>query len=421
MAPVYAWPLMALGYATLVYFLHNTQSWKETKTYSFLFFFGYFLTSFYWICNSLFVDFQTWWWALPFAFAGLPLLLALIPTFFLTFANFVQHYKFAAILMALVIADIVRGFIFTGFPWNYAAHTWVHHDLLMATLPVIGFYTLNALTLIIFGMLFFIPRAIAVIIIAVISVSGFWHLPHNKNPIDKNITLIQANIPQDEKWNPQYIERNFNRYIDMSTDALGIAGEPQTIIWPETAISRNLLSYAEYQNRLSEFLASLPEGSHLITGYLDVKGDDFFNSLIVLNRNGEILQTYDKHHLVPFGEYMPLGLDTITGFKGFQSGEPPKPITIADQSILPLICYEIIFPHYARQKNKSDLILNITNDAWFGHTAGPYQHFDHARFRAAETRTPVIRLSGNGMSGFIDEYGRVLQKTKLNTQDTLQF
>lgn len=319
-------------------------------------------------------------------------------------------------ILAIIAADFARSIVFTGFPWNFPAHTWANNETLMKLLPLIGLYGLNTLTIIIFSLFFVIPRSFASILLAILLISGFWSSPQPSENSLKNTTLIQANIPQHEKWAPEFIERNLNRYIEMSQSALRDKANPQIIIWPETATSRHLLSYPKFQNKFSDFLDTLPDNSHLITGYLDIKGDDLFNSLIIMNKDGEIVSSYNKHHLVPFGEYMPFGLDTITGFKGFSAGSQPAPLNIGDISFLPLICYEVIFPKYAEEGIGHDFILNITNDAWFGHTAGPYQHFDHARFRAAETRTPLIRLSGNGISGLINKNGHVVQNTELNEE-----
>ncbi|PCI00895.1 MAG: apolipoprotein N-acyltransferase [Alphaproteobacteria bacterium] len=269
-------------------------------------------------------------------------------------------------------------------------------------------------------MLFFIPRSAAGIVIITLIASGFWQ---NSNTTDNayadNITLIQANIKQHEKWDPKHIKGNFDRYISMSKSAIKGKTSPQTIIWPETAISQNLLSNPRVNEKLEQFLSALPPESHLITGFLNQHNGAYYNSLIVMNTSGEIVASYDKHHLVPFGEYMPFGLDTLTGFTGFSHGTPPKQMTFGEQKFLPLMCYEVIFPPYSAQSKDSDFILNLTNDAWFGKTAGPYQHFDHARFRAAENKKPIIRLSGNGISAFIDSHGRVLSATKLNTQSFL--
>jgi apolipoprotein N-acyltransferase len=430
MAPVYAWPLMAIGYSILTYVIYQSHSWKQAFTYGFVFFFGYFLSSLYWISSSLFVEIETWWWALPLSFAGLPFLLSLIPAVCLTPTAMNKKFKLPLIIIMLCVADFFRGHILTGFPWNMPAHGWVQTELMMSILPHIGFYGLNSLTIILFCLpaLILTLKAKTKIFVGVTYASLLcllffpFEIKTNTQSLGSldNIIMVQANIPQTEKWNADYIDRNLDRYITMSEDAI-ISRESHIIIWPETAISQNLLSYPDLQNQFYQFLNTLPKGSLLITGYLYQNADGFYNAMAILDTNGEIIDIYNKHHLVPFGEYMPFNLGTLTGVSGFQTGEKPRIINLPsfNFNILPQICYEIIFSRYARAVNNNALILNITNDAWFGETAGPYQHFDHAIFRARETGRPVLRLSGNGISGLISGEGLIYSATLLNEQKTV--
>lgn len=429
MAPVYFWPLMVAGYSTLLYVLvRRSESPKQSCLYTFIFFLGYFLTGFYWISGSLFIDFETWWWALPFSFVGIPLLLSLFPAITVGIASLTPRFKILAFMAALIIADILRAFVLTGFPWNMPIHGFVQLDLVMALLPILGFYGLNTLVI----LLLCIPAVILLkysknfykiillgcLLIFCFTISFAETLKPSLNHVPSNIIMVQANIPQDEKWDRDFIERNLNRYIAMSEAEIKEQNTPITIIWPETAISQAMLSYPHLQKTFYDFLARLPNGSHLITGYLYVTRDGHFNALAVLNTDGDVLDVYNKHHLVPFGEYMPLGLDTLTGVSNFQSGEPPRDVDVdgGPFQFLPMICYEVIFSRYAKTARENGIIINITNDAWFGDTAGPYQHFDHAIFRARENNTIVLRLSGNGLSGIITPDGSVPLRTQLNEQ-----
>jgi len=423
MAPVYAWPLMFVGYIVLMFFLVKSGGNKKPALCAFLFFFGYYLTSFYWVSSSLFIDLNQWWWALPLSFIGLPLLLSLFPVFFTYLASFSPKYKWACYTTALIAADWARGTLFTGFPWNFPAHTWVHTDTVMALLPYIGLYGLNAVTI----TLFFLPALlskwvkITFFVAAVVSITL---IPINKVnvefPLGNNITLVQANISQGEKWDPQYMWRNFDRYLSMS-QSLNKRTDAQIIIWPETALSEQFLSYPEPKAEFLKFLKELPINSILISGYLNHENGHPINSLVAFNTRGDIIARYNKHHLVPFGEYMPFGLETVTGFSNFKNGIKPEPITISHIGLtfLPLICYEIIFPQYSQAAKNADFILNITNDAWFGKTAGPYQHFDHAIIRAIENKKAVIRISGNGISAIINPHGDVMSSSLLNKQSTI--
>ena len=425
MAPVYLWPFTIIGYAILTNQLLKTQGVKQAAVQTFIFFLGFHVCGLYWVSQSLFVDFSTWWWALPFAFVGLPVACALFPTVFVSIASKSPLFKIYAIGVALGLADMARGVLFTGFPWNFPIHGFVNNGIMMSILPYIGFYVLNALIIFIAVLCALTTRSIMSSIPFIIIVIGVWCYPFNISPNDtvlppKNTILIQANIAQKDKWNSDLMMGNFARHIEMSNAAI-LNNEPQTIIWPETAISQNLISYPQANEMLAQFLNALPKDSVLITGFLNSHNGDYFNSLVVFNTDGEIIARYDKHHLVPFGEYMPLGLDTITGFNGFTSGEEPSVLSIDNIRFLPLICYEIIFPKYAAQSDDSDFILNLTNDSWFGDTAGPYQHLDQARLRAIETQKSVLRLSGNGISGWIDTSGRTNKTSMLNKAFVLTY
>ena len=412
MAPVYAWPFMMLGYSTLLHYLTKAHTSRQAALYAFIFFLGYFLTGLYWVSSSLLVDFDRWWWALPFSFVGLPILLSLFPLAVIFIASYIKKYRAFCFIIALIIIDFTRGYLFTGFPWNMPAHTWAHTPIMLAILPIIGFYGLNILTIILFtipGLLFARSKFASFIFVAIFAAIIFIPLSpaSPEKPFPDNVIMIQANIPQDEKWHPSYIERNLDRYLSMSIDTIeeGHTDAPFLIIWPETAISERIYNHRPFRHRINTFLESLPKDSHVITGYLHHHENGYYNGLAVLNAQTGLNILYNKHHLVPFGEYMPFGLETVTGFTGLQSGTVPRSIEIGKQSFLPLICYEIIFPRYAAHAQNNDIILNLTNDAWFGNTAGPYQHYDHAIFRAVEQNINVIRLSGSGVSGLISNHG----------------
>lgn len=339
--------------------------------------------------------------------------------------GWVEKFKPALLIIGLIIADIARGHIFTGFPWNLPAHTWTHTDIMMATLPYIGFWGLNSLTIIIFCMPAFFPKAtIKLGFFCLIIALSFTPIQINRinktNALPNNIHMIQANIPQNQKWNPNLVWRNFSRYTQLSQNVVH-NDESQIIIWPETAISEFFINQPDSLTEFKSFLSSLPKRSILITGYLHYIDGEPYNSLAIFNRNAEIIKIYSKHHLVPFGEYMPFGFDTITGFRNFSAGPPPQPMRLNEFNLTlhPVICYEIIFSRYLSNITDNAVILNITNDAWFGNTAGPYQHFDHAIFRSVENKSYGLRLSGNGLSGVISPQGGLVNLSNLNEVATL--
>lgn len=420
MAPVYAWPLMMIGYCALLWFLMSAKTSKQIAIYTFLFFFGYFLTSLYWVSSSLFVDLQSWWWALPFSFAGLPFILALFPTILLSIISRIKRFRIPLFIVGLIIADIARGFLFTGFPWNLPTHTWTRTNVMMVTLPHIGFWSLNSLTIILFCLPLLLKNLFRYVYIALFALITFIPITiiNTESNLPDNIIMVQANISQHEKWDRNYIWRNFDRHIDMSLTAIKNS-EPQVIIWPETAIAEGFIQSPVPRTEFLNFLTSLPKDSLLITGYLNYEGDNAYNSIAIFNRDGQIISKHDKHHLVPFGEYMPFSLDTVTGFSNFTAGAKPASLAVNKINFIPLICYESIFSKYVGRAENNALLLNLTNDSWFGNTAGPYQHFDHMIFRTMESGIPAVRLSGNGISAIIRSDGTPLNISKLNEQSII--
>jgi len=303
-----------------------------------------------------------------------------------------------------------------------------HENITRDTLPHIGFYGFNTLIITLFCMPALFLRKNYRFITIFVLIFGLWtHNLYTKKPLHASVGhdmhLIQLNIAQNKKWNRDLMWDHFMDYIHHSEQTTHNATTPQLVIWPETALSYDFINHKIPRQILLDFLKTLPDQSFLITGTLIIKNGQPTNSIVVLNKDGNIIAQYNKHHLVPFGEYMPFGLETFTKFHNFTTGPKPKSLNINENlSFLPLICYEIIFPHYSYAANDNDaFILNITNDAWFGHSAGPFQHFDHAVLRAIENQKTVIRLSGNGISGIITTNGHILTHSNLNLKDTLSF
>jgi apolipoprotein N-acyltransferase len=234
------------------------------------------------------------------------------------------------------------------------------------------------------------------------------------------LRLVQPNIPQDLKWDPQRLEGNFRVALELSRAPASTA--VTHVIWPETAVPFVL---AAEPARVAALAAVTPPGGLLVTGAIRaVRLADAsvraWNSLQAVDAEGRIVATYDKFHLVPFGEYVPfrglLSIAKITpGNLDFTPG--PGLVTLdlpGLPPVSPLICYEIIFPdEVALRAPRPAWLLNLTNDAWFGISSGPYQHFAAARFRAVEEGLPVVRAANNGISAVVDPYGRVVARLGL--------
>ncbi len=248
------------------------------------------------------------------------------------------------------------------------------------------------------------------------------------------LRIVQPAIDQSVKWSPEYREKSLETLIGLTDsktgpDSLGVMSFTH-VVWPETALPFFLTEEPEALARIAELL---PPGTTLVTGAPRIEpsehGRRFYNSIYVIDDGGRILDAYDKSHLVPFGEYLPLedwfkaaGLGRILpGVGGFSAGPGLRNLGVPGfAGAGALVCYEIIFPGAATAPGQRPAVLvNLTNDGWFGRTAGPYQHFDQARMRAVEEGLPVVRAANTGISAVIDGYGRIVASLGLGEQGVL--
>jgi apolipoprotein N-acyltransferase len=256
---------------------------------------------------------------------------------------------------------------------------------------------------------------------------GHFHIDESKLIYDSKtkLRLVQANIKQEMKWDSYEKYKNFLKHIALtnSKDTKDI----KAVIWGETSVPYVIDDNPELLRNLGY---AVPSDGVLITGGLRLKYADHnhekisnaWNSVFVISKSG-VTQHYDKHHLVPFGEYVPLQkflpfIDKITGGgEGFSQGEGPQTLVTENFSFSPLVCYEVIFSGETINKEQHpDLLVNLTNDAWFGRSSGPYQHFDMAIMRSIEYGIAMVRVAGTGISAFIDPFGRVVKKINLNEE-----
>jgi apolipoprotein N-acyltransferase len=344
--------------------------------------------------------------------------------------------------IAWTVAEWIRGHAFTGFPWNLIGYAWSGGFpaaiYMLQSAAWIGIYGLSFLTVlaaslpalfgtpslsplspsrrlapaITAGMLILLPSVAGAIRLEALPTgsTGLW------------LRIVQPSIPQSLKWDPAAAERNLQLLLDLSR---GPTAHPlAAVVWPEAATPFLLERDAP---RRREIGAVAFGQSYVITGALRAASavgpvSQIFNSIEVLNGKGDIVALYDKAHLVPFGEYVPfrqiLDLKKITpGTLDISAGPGPRTIELPGlPAFAPLICYEVIFPGaILDEHNRPAWILNLTNDAWYGRSSGPYQHFAIARVRAVEEGLPLIRVANNGVSGAIDHAGRVLARVDLNS------
>ncbi|MEY1554289.1 apolipoprotein N-acyltransferase [Yoonia sp. R2331] len=371
---------------------------------------GYFALTLRWIVEPFLVDAASTGWMAPFAIV----LMASGAALFWGAAAWGAarlHSGALGLAMMLTLAEATRSLILTGFPWALIGHVWVDTPIAQAA-ALVGPHGLTLITLVIAWSLSvsvrFDLRAAAVQILAVAA----WLLlnpgpaPDNTGPM---IRLVQPNVPQDQKWDPAKRQANFDRILAMTA----AGARPALIVWPETAIPV-LMDFAQPQLDLASDAAG---GVPLITGINRSDGQRYYNSFVLLGQGGVTTRIYDKAHLAPFGEYIPFGewLDQfgIRGLAasqggGFTAGGVQPLVEIP--GIGParaLICYEGIFAEEVGHTDRPRLMVLITNDAWFGTAAGPYQHLAQAQLRAIEQGVPMVRVANTGVSAMIDARGRI--------------
>lgn len=455
MAPAYFILAMFAGISGL-YVLLN---WCKTRTHAavigYAFGFGYFLIGLYWIGNALLVEGYGYAWAWPFAVIGLPLFLAIFPTLacVISFSGLSRISGFLAFAASMTLFEWLRGNILSGFPWNLYGYAWGFSLPVSQILFVTGIYFLTFISILwaaipAFAFINFQKsrkrQAILVICLGAISFISIYSYGFSrlyKNPTKYNddviIKIVQPNISQADKWKAGKILSNFQKTLLLSyPTAKSKRNEAKKtyIIWPETAITNNLLENKSVKRALGAMIRSHGDKAYLLTGFLDERGGendgdvDYYNSIAIIDSDVSVLQTYDKVHLVPFGEYIPfkdiIPFNPINSFSGFSSGTKSNVITSTDGiNFASQICYESIFPDMTINENaKSDLsaIVNVTNDAWYGVSSEPYQHLDHARMRAIENGLPMVRASGSGISAIIDPFGRVVKKINFLNEGSIE-
>jgi apolipoprotein N-acyltransferase len=390
---------------------------------------GWFMASLYWIGSSLFVDGGLQLLLLPFVCLLFPLFLALFwaaaaAIAFRVFSS--PSVRLIGLIICLGGADYLRSVVLTGFPWNVTAHAFLGSLILAQGASFVGQNGLNFLALsLIVAPVLLVQRRISLSVVCltpfvlclILSTDRVRTLPpmSKMNAQAPIIRLVQPNIPQQDKWDFDKRSGHLQQIVTLAQEKPFSA---HLTVLPEAALASIWPSEQELVKNMAGLIAS-PSGL-MATGILrrDVAGN-LFNSVLFFDRAGQLKQIYDKQHLVPFGEYAPgRGLpfvDVIAGSVDVNEGQAAQPVILPDiGNLRVLICYEVIFPDFIAADNfRPDLLLTLSNDAWFGQTAGPHQHFAQARMRAIEEGLPVFRVANTGISGVIDSYGRVLARSDL--------
>ena len=388
---------------------------------------GWFSISLYWISHSLFVGDAAFLFMLPFSALGLPLFLGIFWGSGAYFARLIAGSEAAyAVMLALClgVAELARGTLLTGFPWNAPAHIVLAAGPFAQSGAFIGQYGINFAFFGLIAALVILPRkrqlaillCLPVILLCVLSLWRAVSMPPLEVLTDGRpvVRLVQPNIPQADKWDRQKRPLHLVELQDLSRLTYPL---PQLVIWPETAIAGVLPKETDLLRESARNAAAFD--GMLLTGMLRFdERDRLYNSAVLASGDGTVLAITDKLHLVPFGEYVPIRqipfIDAIAGAIDFTAGQQPQIFDVGSLGQLEvLICYEVIFPGFLHSRPRPAIIVNLTNDAWFGHTAGPYQHLHQARARAIEDGLPILRVANTGITAGIDPYGRVIKSLKL--------
>jgi apolipoprotein N-acyltransferase len=457
LAPFNLWPVMFLTFPVLVWLVDGSAAGRLGGVMSaagagWWFGFGYFLAGLYWVGHAFLVDAKTFGWLLPFAVAGLPAGLALFTAAGLALARAMWTRgpsRVLALAVALTVVEWLRGHLLTGFPWNAYGYALTGPLVLAQSAALVGIWGLTFMAVAIFATPAvlvderiytrrpWLPPLCAALVLAACATYGLVRL--NQTPTSfvagVRLRIMQPNLPQDEKFNYGAKQQVMSRYLTLSDRATGPGTtgirDVTHLIWPESAFP---FFIAREPEALAQIAALLPQGTVLVTGGVRpeettpgaqiVQG---YNSIYVIDHDGSILGTYDKLHLVPFGEYLPFqgllesfGLMQLTKVQGgFLAGERRRPLAMPGApAAVPLICYEIIFSGEAvpRAGDRPGWLINLTNDGWFGNSTGPYQHFQQARVRAIEEGLPLVRAANTGISAVVDPVGRVINHLPLATE-----
>lgn len=465
--PIYLFPALFLGMTALVWILDGVKAAGDSRAKSiwsafiagWAFGFGFFAPNLYWVAEAFLVEANTFAWMIPFVVVLFPLGLGLFFGLATSVAILRWSGGISRILLlaaAIAAAEWLRGHIFTGFPWITVGYAAGALEGLEQAAAFVGLYGLTLFVVLIAA----VPAVLAepedaaptgpahqaailgltAIVTAAVWFAGVLRLPEGPVATHEDIVLriVQPNIPQIKKWDPKYRRENFATLLELSDTAVSPevegAKDVTAVIWPESSIPFLIEANPGARQQIADML---PPNVSLLFGALRLAPAQMMrgqrtavrNSMLAFDSDGQTVAEYDKFHLVPFGEYLPLasvleplGLrKLVTLPSGFVPGPGPRTVSLPglpDASVL--ICYEVIFPGAVTGGGeRPGWLLNITNDAWFGRSIGPKQHYAQARMRAIEEGLSVVRAANTGISAVIDPFGRTVKSLPLGKQGVL--
>jgi apolipoprotein N-acyltransferase len=447
MPPFHLVFILPISFSGLLLVLSGAQNKKQAFFYGWFFGWGYFIAGLYWIGVAFTIDADAHAALIPIPILGLPAFLACfagVTTLICYLLNAKNLRLILLFSLTWVTTEIIRGYLFTGFPWNNIGYSWFFSASMSQIGALGGMIGLSFLSIFLscfpylgvnedssrkrnYGLM-----AVAICLLGLQYGYGTVRLNVAETTYlkDVKLRLVQPNIRQQDKWKRHLRQLHVEKLVALSSGP-GI-DQVSHIIWPETSVPYFLTTNQKVINYVKPVI---PIEGALITGAPRRKAKErrYYNSLQVMTRNGEFTDIYDKQHLVPYGEYMPLRslLKSIGLFALIPALDNMSDFDVSDNTNdeiisipnLPdsrgLICYEVAFASEMNKGQPFDWILNLTNDGWFGDTTGPHQHIVHAQARALEQGVPLVRVANTGISALIDPYGRILSRLELNSAGIL--
>jgi apolipoprotein N-acyltransferase len=436
MPPLDWLPLALVGMVVFVWLWEGAATAKIALLRGWMWGLGHFAVGSYWIVDAFFVPPADFKLLGPPIVLGLAVVLGFFPGIAAGATRWMalrwpylsgRYRRLVLLAVAWTVAEWLRGHVFTGYPWNPLGHVWMFATPLLQSAALFGVYGLGTLTFLVLAA----PTAgwrASVGALATVGIAGAVGAsilpPVGADHGDRIVRLVQPNIPQREKWRRDSAEKHLRHLIEMSRRP-GFE-HLAAVVWPETAVPFTVQPDSPI---LPVLAAAVPPGGYLLAGAERTTAqwsDGAWNSLLAIDGSGAIRGHYDKVHLVPLGEYIPfhkqLGfLSGLVGRGSFEEGIGHVTLDLPGlPAFAPVICYEAIFPgEIVGPGPRPRWILNITNDAWFGVSSGPYQHLASARMRTIEEGLPMLRAANTGVSAVIDAYGRVIESLDMEREGVI--
>ena len=447
-APTNFFPALFIALPFFLFLIATASSGKDAFRRGWWAGFGFFSLGLYWIGHSFTQQDHVPVILAPFATFALSGVMALYVaiSFWMTWRLRVTGFSRVLVFAACwTLMEIARGTWFTGFPWHLLGSAWADWNYTAQGAYWVSVYGLTFLTVLAAGLGGSLlletsgRKAVAgalggaAIMLAVTGL-GYSRVAGEitEYHLSASLKMVQANVKQREKWLSHLIDDHFENHVRLSRGESAKAEGTKLLIWPETAVQRQTFDRKDslHRWRLSRLLEY---NSYAITGAPRYEVEDqkvsYFNSVFVVNSKGNLFARYDKNHLVPFGEYLPfgrfleaLGLSQLTGGSPYSEGTARDIIQLPGvPGFVSLICYESIFPgEIVSASKRPEWLLNLSNDAWFGETGGPYQHLALTRLRAIEEGLPLVRSTSTGITAVIDGYGRTVTSLGLGKQGVVE-